>query len=183
VDVDNYCIKPANYLMSSDLIPNECLARYRELIAELTGLLESCEARAGKVDMIRLHGDFHLGNILWRDDTPHIVDFDDARNGPAIQDLWMFFPGEREEQTAAAQRVLDGYSQFRDFDSRELHLLEAMRTLRLIYFTAWVGSRWDDPAFPPAFPWFAVSGWWREHLMALQDQVEAMQAPPLVWTR
>jgi Ser/Thr protein kinase RdoA (MazF antagonist) len=181
VDVESYCLTPSRYLIDNGLVPSECLQSYREVVDALVDIVRECEGRAGDVATIRLHGDFHLGNILWRDDTPHIVDFDDARNGPAIQDLWMFLPGERAEQTNALQWVLEGYTQFRDFNARELHLLEAMRTLRLIYFTAWVGRRWDDPAFPPAFPWFASQGWWREHLQALHEQVQAMQSPPLSW--
>src|SRR5258706_527883 len=113
-----------------------------------------CYERAGEVRTLRLHGDCHAGNMLWTDEGPHFVDFDDCRSGPAIQDLWMLLSGDRASMTRQLADVLAGYEDFHDFDPRELHLLEALRTLRLIHYSAWLARRWDDPAFPAAFPWF-----------------------------
>lgn len=179
INLQTYCIDPSQYLLEHDVVPSEVRDAYEQLIQDLVSGIEACQARAGEVKQIRVHGDAHWGNILWRDGIPHIVDFDDARNAPAVQDLWMFLAGERHEQVASLSYVIDGYQQFREFDARELHLLEAMRTLRLIYFTAWIGRRWDDPMFKTAFSWFDNPGWWREHMQTLHQQLDAMQQPPL----
>jgi Ser/Thr protein kinase RdoA (MazF antagonist) len=129
--------------------------------------------------MLRLHGDCHRGNLLWTDAGPHFVDFDDARNGPAIQDLWMLLSGDRQAMALQLDAVLDGYRDFADFDPRELHLIEALRTLRLIHHAAWIARRWDDPAFPSAFPWFDSPRYWEEQILILREQIAAMQEGPL----
>src|SRR5205085_948046 len=138
-----------------------------------------CFDRGGDVASIRLHGDCHGGNILWTDKGPHFVDLDDARMGPAVQDLWMLLPGDREEMSAALHAVLQGYTQFADFDARELHLVEALRTLRLIHYAAWIARRWDDPAFPAAFPWFDTQRYWQDRILELREQIASMDEPPL----
>ena len=134
---------------------------------------------------IRLHGDCHPGNILWTPaDTagggPHFVDLDDARTGPAVQDLWMLASGDRRQRTGQLAMLIDGYEQVRRFDRRELALIEPLRTLRLLHYSAWLARRWDDPAFPAAFPWFGSSDYWRGQARTLRDQVEAMDEPPLM---
>ncbi len=129
--------------------------------------------------MLRLHGDCHAGNVLWTDDGPQFVDFDDSRMGPAVQDLWMLLSGEREDMQRQLGWVLAGYEQFRDFDDRELHLVEALRTLRLIHYSAWIARRWDDPAFPVAFPWFNTPRYWQDRILELREQVALMDEPPL----
>jgi Ser/Thr protein kinase RdoA (MazF antagonist) len=135
--------------------------------------------RAGDVRTLRLHGDCHAGNILWTDDGPHFVDFDDARTGPAVQDLWMLLSGDRAWMERQLGDVLDGYEQFAAFDRRELHLVEALRTLRLIHYAAWIGQRWEDPAFPAAFPWFGTQRYWQDRILELREQIALMDEAPL----
>jgi len=138
-----------------------------------------CFERAGAVKNLRLHGDCHLGNVLWTDTGPHFVDFDDARMGPAIQDLWMLLSGEREQMIQQFGEIIDGYEQFADFDRREMHLVEALRTLRLIHYSAWIARRWNDPAFPAAFPWFNTQRYWQDRILELREQIALMDEPPL----
>jgi Ser/Thr protein kinase RdoA (MazF antagonist) len=128
---------------------------------------------------IRLHGDCHPGNILWTDDGPHFVDLDDARMGPAVQDLWMLLSGDRASMTQQLQSVLAGYELFMAFDRRELQLLEALRTLRLIHYSAWIARRWDDPAFPAAFPWFGTQKYWQDRILEMKEQIALMDEEPL----
>ena len=134
---------------------------------------------------LRLHGDCHPGNILWTPEDqpgggPHFVDLDDARMGPAVQDLWMLLDGNRAQRTQQLGALVDGYEQFREFDRAELALIEPLRTLRLIHYSAWLARRWDDPAFPAAFPWFGTSDYWQGQVQMLQEQLEAMEEPALV---
>jgi Ser/Thr protein kinase RdoA (MazF antagonist) len=138
-----------------------------------------CYDRAGGVRAIRLHGDCHPGNILWTHEGPHFVDLDDARTGPAIQDLWMLLSGERAAMTRQMLDVLAGYEQFMAFDRKELLLLEPLRTLRLIHYSAWIARRWDDPAFPAAFPWFNTQRYWQDRILELREQIALMEEPPL----
>ena len=130
--------------------------------------------------MIRLHGDVHGGNVLWTDAGPHFVDFDDARNGPAVQDLWMLLSGDAPAMARQLDHVLEGYEQFADFDPASLHLVEALRTLRLIHYAGWIARRWDDPAFPAAFGWFDTPRYWQDMILALREQVALMDESPLV---
>ena len=140
------------------------------------------------ITLIRLHGDCHPGNILWTPADapaaagpgPHFVDLDDARSGPAVQDLWMLQSGDRQQRTRQLGALIDGYEQFREFDRRELALIEPLRTLRLIHYSAWLARRWADPAFPINFPWFGTSDYWSGQVQMLEEQIEAMQEPPLV---
>jgi len=140
--------------------------------------------RAGDVPRIRLHGDVHEGNVLWYDGLtergPHFVDFDDSRMGPAVQDLWMMLGAGRAEQTQRLVDLLAGYEDFAEFNRRELHLVEALRTLRLIHYAAWIARRWSDPAFPAAFPWFDTPRFWEARILELREQIAAMQDEPLV---
>ncbi|KRT57930.1 Phosphotransferase enzyme family protein, partial [endosymbiont of Ridgeia piscesae] len=112
---------------------------------------------------------------------PHIVDLDDARMGPAIQDLWMFLSGDRLYASARLADLLEGYTQFRDFNPRELHLIEPLRTLRMMHYAAWIARRWKDPAFPRAFPHFGSANFWGEHILTLREQAAALDEPTLVW--
>jgi Ser/Thr protein kinase RdoA (MazF antagonist) len=131
--------------------------------------------------MIRLHGDCHPGNILWTPDQgPHFVDLDDARTGPAVQDFWMLLSGDRVQRQRQLGPLVDGYELFREFDRGELALIEPLRTLRLIHYSAWLARRWDDPIFPINFPWFGSSDYWQGQVQMLEEQIEAMAEPPLV---
>ena len=181
LDIESFGEKPSRYLLDNAFIPAELENSYASLITDLMVRIRRAFEAAGNVTNIRLHGDCHPSNILWRDETPHIVDFDDARMGPAIQDLWMFLSGDRQYATARLADVLEGYTQFRDFDSRELHLIEALRTLRMIHYAAWLARRADDPAFKLAFPWFYTHRYWDDHILALREQAALMDEPPLVW--
>ncbi|TJZ78853.1 serine/threonine protein kinase [Chitiniphilus eburneus] len=170
---------PRAYLLEHGFIPADLLPAYESVSAQALEGVAHCYARAGNVATLRLHGDVHPGNVLWTPDGPHFVDLDDARTGPAIQDLWMLLSGEREERVVQLADVLAGYEDFHEFDARELHLVEALRTLRLIHYAGWLAQRWDDPAFPHAFPWFNSQRYWQEHILALREQVAAMDEPPL----
>ncbi|WP_339896552.1 serine/threonine protein kinase [uncultured Gilvimarinus sp.] len=167
-----------NFLLDNEFIPRSLLEAYttlgRDLIARCHEIFAQVEYKS-----IRLHGDCHPGNILWRDDVPHFVDFDDARNGPAIQDLWMLLSGDRAQQTAQISEVLEGYREFCDFNSAELLLIEALRTLRIMHYSGWLAKRWQDPAFPHSFPWFNTERYWAEHILELREQLAAINEPAL----
>ncbi len=179
-DIKHFGEDSREYLLQSPLLPMELISSYDSLTADLLVQIRACFERAGQVAILRLHGDSHPGNILCRDEWFHIVDFDDARMGPAMQDLWMFLSGDREHMNACLDNVIEGYSQFRHFNPSELNLIEALRTLRQMHYAAWLARRWDDPAFPQAFPWFDSPRFWEEHILGLREQMSAMQEPPLV---
>ena len=120
-----------------------------------------------------------MGNVLWRADTPHFVDFDDCVMGPPIQDLWMLLSGDRADQTYQLSVILDAYQEFYEFDTRSLTLIEPLRTLRILHHVAWIGRRWADPAFPLAFPHFTTARYWSEHLLSLREQMALLEEPPL----
>ncbi|MCU7933778.1 MAG: serine/threonine protein kinase [Candidatus Thiodiazotropha sp. (ex Dulcina madagascariensis)] len=181
IDIESYLREPSLYLLEHEFIPHHLLPAYESLLADLAGRIEDCYGRAGSVSSIRLHGDCHPGNILWRDEGPQIVDFDDARTGPAMQDLWMFLSGDRGYMTERLADLLEGYTRFCDFNPAELHLLEALRSLRLVHYAGWLARRWEDPAFPQAFPWFDTIRFWEEHILTLREQLARMDEPPLVW--
>jgi len=167
------------FLLTHGFIPEALVAAYASLTEHLIAAMRAKFDAVGPVQTLRLHGDFHLGNILWRDDAPQVVDLDDARTGPAVQDLWMLISGDRPERTLALSDLLEGYAQFRDFDPRELGLIESLRTLRLMHYAAWIARRWTDPAFPRAFPWFAEPRFWDEHILTLREQASALEEPAL----
>jgi len=168
------------YLLSTPFIPADLLEAWKAVTQQALQLVEACCERAGAVKAIRMHGDCHPGNILWTDAGPHFVDLDDSRMGPAMQDLWMLLSGDRAAMSLQLRAVLDGYEQFMPFDRKELNLLEALRTLRLIHYSAWIARRWDDPAFPAAFPWFNTQRYWQDRILELREQIALMQEEPLV---
>ncbi|WP_157314046.1 serine/threonine protein kinase [Chitinibacter sp. GC72] len=176
---DSFGRESVAYLLASDFIPPDLRAAYQSVTAQALDAIDACYQRAGRVATLRLHGDCHASNILWTDAGPHFVDFDDARNGPAIQDLWMLLSGERHEQQAQLNDILFGYEDFADFDPTELHLLEALRTLRLLHYSAWLARRWHDPAFPAAFPWFDSPIYWQNRILELREQIALMSEAPL----
>ena len=177
--IDTFGVAPRDYLLAHDFIPMELQDAYRSVSAQALDGVRHCYARAGDVRRLRLHGDCHVGNVLWTDKGPHFVDFDDARMGPATQDLWMLLSGERAERVRQLSDLLAGYEDFMEFDARELHLVEALRTLRLIHYSAWLAQRWDDPAFPAAFPWFNTPRYWQDRILELREQIALMDEAPL----
>jgi len=179
LDVTSFGDEPFQFIMAGGFIPQDLEVAYRSLVENVLQSVRACFARAPNVRNIRLHGDCHPGNVLWTDDGPHFVDFDDARMGPAIQDIWMLLSGERPEMTRQLGYVMDGYSEFHDFDPAELYLLEALRTLRMIHYSAWLARRWDDPAFKFSFPWFNSQRYWEEQILALREQAALLEEPPL----
>lgn len=181
LNIETLAIKPRAFLLENNFIPEYLLEAYTSVTSDLIRQVERSFENAGDFKNIRLHGDCHPSNILWTDDGPHIVDFDDARTGPAIQDLWMFLSGDRQYMTERLADLLEGYTQFYDFDPSELHLAEALRTLRIIHYTSWIASRWHDPAFPRAFPWFDTTRYWEDHVLALREQAALLNERPLVW--
>ena len=171
--------EPRAFLLASKFVPPDLLDAWKAVTAQALAGIDRSFATAGAVRAIRLHGDCHVGNILWTDDGPHFVDLDDARMGPAMQDLWMLLSGDRAAMGRQLHHVLAGYEEFADFDRRELLLLEALRTLRLIHYSAWIGRRWDDPAFPAAFPWFNTQRYWQDRILELREQIALMEEEPL----
>lgn len=180
LDPDTFGIQSRDFLRAGHWLPSDLAPAWNSVIDHALEQVAHCYARAGAVRTIRLHGDCHPGNVLWTDAGPHFVDFDDCRTGPAVQDLWMLLSGEREAQQAQLNDILAGYEDFAEFDPRELHLVEALRTLRLIHYAAWLARRWDDPAFPAAFPWFNTQQYWQARILELREQIALMDEPPLV---
>jgi len=178
ISVQDYGHASRSFLIENDFIPAELRPAYDSvtefLLKELDDIFESTPYMS-----IRLHGDFHMGNVLWRDEMPHFVDFDDARNGPAIQDLWMMLSGEREDQQQQVMRIIRGYRDFCHFNPAQLRLIEPLRTLRMMYHAAWIARRWDDPAFPMAFTFFNTERYWSEHILELREQWSKLSEPTL----
>ena len=156
-------------------IPPDVAPAWQLAVDEALGAAEEAFSRAGKVNTIRLHGDCHVGNVLWTEAGPHFVDLDDALTGPAVQDLWMLLPSEPTEMRRQLKPLLTGYEAFMDFNDAELALIEPLRTLRIVHHSAWLAKRWNDPAFPVAFPWFASPSYWRQQTQELREQIEAMR--------
>jgi Ser/Thr protein kinase RdoA (MazF antagonist) len=181
LDINSFGHEPRNYVLQHNFIPPELVEAYQSLTDQLLNEAALCYARAGEVPLIRCHGDCHPSNILWTDDGPHIVDFDDARMAPAVQDIWMFIAGDRADTTAGLDAVLSGYTEFCDFDPRQLHLIEALRTLRLIHYYGWLAKRWEDPAFKIAFPWFNTQRSWEDHILSLREQAALLHEAPIEW--
>ena len=179
LDIESFGLEPRDWLLAHDFVPPDLREAWQSVAALALARVRRCYARAGGVAALRLHGDCHAGNLLWTDDGPHFVDFDDSRMGPAMQDLWMLLPGERAAMAASLADVLAGYESFRELDRRELHLIEALRTLRLLHYSAWIARRWDDPAFPAAFSWFNTQRYWQDRILELREQVALMDEPPL----
>jgi len=180
LDLMSFGEEPRDWLLAHDFIPSDISDAWKSVVALSLDGIRRCFERAGDVLNIRLHGDCHAGNVLWTDSGPHFVDFDDARMGPAIQDLWMLLSGDRSDMQRQLRAIVSGYEDFHDFDDRELWLIEALRTLRLIHYSAWLARRWDDPAFPAAFPWFNTQRYWQDRILELREQVAAMDEPALV---
>ena len=182
LDIASFGRRSAEFLLEQGFIPPELEPVYAGIAEQLLSAAEAAFAQVADARQIRLHGDFHPGNVLVDREALHIVDLDDTRTGPSVQDLWMFLSGDRDEQTPQLATLLDGYLEFRDFDARELLLIEALRTLRIMHYAAWLARRWEDPAFKIAFPWFNSRRYWDEHILSLREQAALLQEMPLSWS-
>lgn len=181
LDRQSFGVEPRAYLLNEGCLPDTLRPAWAAISEQVLESVAACEQRAGPIEQLRLHGDCHPGNVLWTDHGPHFVDFDDSRMGPALQDLWMLLSGSRDDMRRQLQDVLAGYEDIREFPEHELHLLEALRSLRLLHYSAWLASRFNDPAFQQAFPWFGSERYWQDRILELREQVALMQEPPL-WT-
>lgn len=171
-------------LLEGGYLPLDMASRWRKAFEEAMDTARAVFESVGDVQTLRLHGDCHPGNILWTPEGlpgagPHFVDLDDARSGPAVQDLWMLTSGDRPQCLRQLGALVDGYEEFREFDRRELALIEPLRTLRLVHYSAWLAQRWHDPIFPINFPWFGSSDYWKGQILVLEDQCEQMAEEPL----
>lgn len=185
LDLQSFGLASRDILLAGDYLPLDMASRWHAAFGEAMEVASGVFNSVGAVSQLRLHGDCHPGNILWTPEGtagagPHFVDLDDARSGPAVQDLWMLLSGERQQCNRQLGALVDGYEEFREFDRRELALIEPLRTLRLVHYSAWLAQRWHDPIFPLNFPWFGSSDYWKGQVDMLVEQTEAMQAPPLV---
>ena len=178
LDLQTHAFGPVDFLLDEGWIPPELETAFEDLAEALFDHLENAWEHAADFATLRLHGDCHPGNILWRDDHAHFVDLDDCLTGPAVQDLWMLLSGNTAEQRKQLGWLMEGYRSFRDFDMREWALMEALRTMRLLHFNGWVARRWHDPAFPRAFPWFEDNRHWETVILQLKEQLSALQEPP-----
>ncbi|MGL4958971.1 MAG: serine/threonine protein kinase [Plesiomonas sp.] len=174
--LDEYLYQPRDFLQQSGFIPD---GLRNVFFSDLNLLISEIEQRwYADWQPLRLHGDCHPGNILWRD-GPLFVDLDDARNGPAMQDLWMLLNGDRNERLMQLDLLIESYSEFSDFTAREVQLIEPLRGLRMVHYMAWLARRWEDPAFPRSFPWFAEPRYWEQQILACKEQIAALREPPL----
>lgn len=171
----NFVAESREYLLQHDIIPDYLLPAYESVSAELSQAIEQHWALNDMLPSLRLHGDLHSGNLLLRDDLLQLVDLDDCRNGPAIQDFWMLLGGSAEEQQYRLRHLLQGYELFMDFDPLQLELIETLRSMRIIHYAAWLARRRADPAFVQAFPWFFQPRYWEEHVLALREQLALLQ--------
>jgi Ser/Thr protein kinase RdoA (MazF antagonist) len=165
-----------DFLLDGDLVADYIQHRYEQVTAELLDLVEARFAQVGTVRYIRIHGDCHRNNVLWTAAGPHFVDLDDCMTGPAIQDLWMLLAGRPAEMRAQLDEILEGYAQFAEFDPIEARLIEPLRALRMVHYAAWLARRWDDPAFPRAFPWFGEARYWERHVAELEEQLATIDS-------
>ncbi|MYE84290.1 MAG: serine/threonine protein kinase [Gammaproteobacteria bacterium] len=176
--VGEFATDSADFLLASGLIEPELTGAYRavtsQLIERVAPVLETARTH------IRIHGDCHLGNLLWRYDAPNFVDFDDTMTGPPVQDLWMLLSGDRDDRSRQLADLVEAYDVFHVFDAQETRLIEPLRALRMIHHAAWIGRRWQDPAFPVAFPDFGGTRYWSEHILTLKEQLAVLDEPPLI---
>lgn len=179
INIDRFAKQSREFLLNNDFIPRDLTVAYETLSQDLIYKMESCFCNHGVIKKLRIHGDCHPGNILWKDNAPNFVDFDDTVNGPAVQDLWMMLSGSRDQKQAQLFELLKGYNEFFHFPVAELSLIESLRTLRMMNYSAWLARRWGDPAFPRNFPWFNSNRYWSEHILQLREQLSALDEPPL----
>ncbi len=178
ISIKSFAVESRNYILEQNLIPSSLVEAYTSLTQHLLEKIESLYNES-QYRTIRLHGDCHPGNVLVRDNNLHIVDLDDARNGPAIQDLWMLLSGDRAQKTSQLSAILEGYEEFCEFENKEIRLIEVFRSMRMLHYCGWLAKRWSDPAFPMAFPWFNTENYWASHILELREQLAALDEPPL----
>ncbi len=176
--ISNFGHASLETLLTGNFVPKALLPAFESVARDVLKRVEAAYARTPH-QVIRLHGDCHPGNMMCRDEAYHIVDLDDCRMGPAVQDLWMMLAGNREERLGQLAELMDGYNEFHDFDPRQLALIEPLRALRQLHYSAWLARRWDDPAFPRSFPWFGQERYWGDQILALREQMAALDEPPL----
>lgn len=179
LSIERFAVFSREFLLSNNFIPSDLIEAYDSLSSDIISRLEQRFAEHGELNLLRIHGDCHSGNILCKDDIPHFVDFDDSIMGPAIQDLWMMLSGERDQRQAQLLELIEGYNEFHDFRASELFLIESLRALRIMNYSAWLARRWKDPAFPLSFPWFNTQRYWSEHILELREQLAALDEAPL----
>ncbi len=179
ISVQTYGIDSRTFLLENNFIPDDLIPAYASVTEQMLVELEAIFDNASDINQIRLHGDCHMGNVLWRNEIPHFVDFDDARTGHPIQDLWMMLSGEADEQAQQLTAILKGYKDFCMFDHRQIRLIEPLRTLRMMHHACWIARRWEDPAFPRAFPFFNTPRFWSEHILELREQWSKLSEPSL----
>ncbi len=177
LQVEKMGAQSAAFILQTNFVPDYLKPSYEAITTQLLGECSVAFSLYDNKKAIRLHGDCHPGNILWTDDGPHFVDFDDCIMGPEVQDLWMLLSGSSDEQTRQKNAILEGYESFREFDYRQWHLVEPLRTLRMLHYSAWLGRRWDDPAFKHHFPWFDSNNYWEEQILMLKEQLALVQQP------
>jgi Ser/Thr protein kinase RdoA (MazF antagonist) len=178
IDIKSYGYEAVDFI-GRNFIPDSLRDAYHSITQSVLTRMDEVFAQSSGIQSIRVHGDCHVGNILWRDDNPHFVDFDDARMAPAMQDIWMLLSGDHAQQTLQLAEIIEAYNEFHDFDPRELHIAESLRTLRILHYSAWLARRWDDPAFPYSFPWFNTQRYWEEQVLILREQRAALDEEPL----
>jgi Ser/Thr protein kinase RdoA (MazF antagonist) len=179
LDPHSFGTASRDWLLEREIVPSDLEPAYATLTAELLERIEAAFAALPGLRLIRLHGDCHPGNILWTETGAHIVDLDDCRMGPAIQDLWMLVSGDEQALARGLADLIEGYNDFHALDLRELALIEPLRTLRMMHYAAWLARRWSDPAFPRAFPWFAEPRYWERHILELKEQAALLDGPAL----
>lgn len=178
LNVQTFGIDSRDYLLDNRCVPDSMREAYETVTEQLLTKITERVSQVAAED-IRLHGDCHPGNILWRDDRPNFVDLDDARMGPRVQDIWMLLSGEPERQRVQLANIVEGYDMFHSFPLKELALIESLRGLRQMHYAAWLARRWNDPAFPLHFPWFAHERYWAEHITGLREQLYLLDQPSI----
>ena len=174
LNTQTYGNEPYEFLLKHHFIPDYLIDNFCKTVETALQKIDEILKCIGSIDQIRLHGDCHAGNVLWSESGPHIVDLDDCLMGPAIQDIWMLLSGEPKQMEVQLTKILQGYSEFHDFNPRERHLIEVLRTLRMLHYSGWLAKRWTDPAFPQNFPWFNSPVYWQNQMMNLNEQIELL---------
>jgi len=179
ITIDEWAVASRAFLLDNGFIPKSLLPAYETLSQDLITKVKNIWQQCPDLKLFRIHGDCHGGNVLWRNDLPHFVDFDDCRNGPAIQDIWLLLSGDRQQRIAQLSEIVEGYNEFFDFEPSQIKLIEPLRTLRIMNYSAWLAKRWTDPAFPHHFPWFNTERYWAEHILELREQLAILDEEPL----